>query len=153
VLHLEHSILWCLNVDTSDGWRGKLGKFWNVVLEKNREDRLDQLCQKWGLLRRVKEERNVLRAIKRRKANCIGHILLTNCHSKHTIERKVERGREVIERQGRRRKQLLDNLKERRGLEIKWESTRSHSMKNSLWKSLWTYRKTDYIMNELTYRS
>jgi hypothetical protein len=25
-------------------------------------------------------------------------------------------------------------------------STRSHTMKNSLWKRLWTCRKTDYVM-------
>jgi hypothetical protein len=27
-------------------------------------------------------------------------------------------------------------------------STRSHSVENSLWKKLWTCRKTDYTMNE-----
>jgi len=36
----------------------------------------------------VKEDRNVIHAIKRRKANWIGHILVTNCLLKHAIEGK-----------------------------------------------------------------
>jgi hypothetical protein len=32
-------------------------------------------------------------------------------------------------------------------LEIERKSTRSHSVKNCLWKKLWTCRKTDYRMN------
>jgi hypothetical protein len=38
-----------------------------------------------------------------------------NCLLKHTFVRKIKGGIEVMERQGRRRKQLLDNLKEIRG--------------------------------------
>jgi hypothetical protein len=38
------------------------------------------------VLHRVKEERNILHTIKRRKANWIGHILRTNCLLKHVIE-------------------------------------------------------------------
>jgi hypothetical protein len=34
----------------------------------------------------VKEERNILHTIKRRKANLIGHILCRNCLLKHVIE-------------------------------------------------------------------
>ena len=48
---------------------------------------------------------------KRRKANCIGHILGRNCLLEHGSEGNVE-GRE---RRGRRLKQLLDDLKETRG--------------------------------------
>jgi hypothetical protein len=59
------------------------------------------------VLHRVKEDRNILRTIKRRKANWIGHILRRNCLLKHMIEGKLE-GRK------RRRKQLLDDLKEKR---------------------------------------
>ena len=35
------------------------------------------------VLHRVKEERNALRTVKRRKANLIGHILRRNCLLKH----------------------------------------------------------------------
>ena len=38
------------------------------------------------VLQRVKEERNILRTMKRRKANWIGHILHGNCFLKHVIE-------------------------------------------------------------------
>jgi hypothetical protein len=46
--------------------------------------------------------------------------------------------------------QLLNDLKERneRKLGIKRGSTISRSVENSIWKRLWTYRKTDYGMNE-----
>ena len=47
------------------------------------------------VLHRVKEERNILRTIKRRKVNCIGHILCRNCLLKHIIEGKIENGIEV----------------------------------------------------------
>jgi hypothetical protein len=37
-------------------------------------------------LHRVKEERNILHTIRRRKANWIGHILHRNCLLQHIIE-------------------------------------------------------------------
>jgi hypothetical protein len=52
--------------------------------------------------------------IKRRKANCIGHILRRNCLLKHVIEGKLEGRIEMTGRRGGRRKQLLDDLKENR---------------------------------------
>jgi hypothetical protein len=58
---------------------------------------------------RVKEERNILHAIKRRTANWIGHILSRNCLLKHVIEGKLEGRIEMTGRRGRRRKQLLDD--------------------------------------------
>jgi hypothetical protein len=42
------------------------------------------------VLHRVKEERNIVHTIKRRKANWIGHILRRNCLLKHVIEEKLE---------------------------------------------------------------
>jgi hypothetical protein len=42
------------------------------------------------VLHRVKEERNIVHTIKRRKANWIGHILRRNCLLKHVIEGKLE---------------------------------------------------------------
>jgi hypothetical protein len=66
------------------------------------------------VLHRVKEERNILHTIKRRKANRIGHILRRSCLLKHVIEGKLERTIQVTGRRGRRRKQLLDDLKGKR---------------------------------------
>jgi hypothetical protein len=65
------------------------------------------------VLHRVKEERNIVHTIKRRKANWIGHILRRNCLLKHVIEGKLEGRREMMGRRGRRRMQLLDDLKEK----------------------------------------
>jgi hypothetical protein len=66
------------------------------------------------VLHRVKEERNIVHTIKRRKANWIGHTLRRNCLLKHVIEGKLEGRKEVTGRRGRRHKQLLDDLKEKR---------------------------------------
>jgi hypothetical protein len=67
------------------------------------------------VLRTVSGQRNILHEIRKRKANWIGHILCRKCLIKHIIEGKIERGREITGRQRRRRKQLLDDLKETRG--------------------------------------
>jgi hypothetical protein len=66
------------------------------------------------VLHRVKEDRNIVHTIKRRKAKWIGHILRRNCLLKHVIEGKLEGRREMMGRRGRRCKQLLDYLKEKR---------------------------------------
>jgi hypothetical protein len=94
----------------------------------------------------VKEERNIVHTIKRRKAKWIDHILRRNCLLKHVIEGMLEGGIEMAGRRGKRRKQLLDDLKEKI-MEIERGSTRSHPVENSLWKRLRTCRKTDYRMN------
>jgi hypothetical protein len=44
------------------------------------------------VLHRVKKQRNILLKIKKRKANCIGHILRTNCLLKHVTEGKIREG-------------------------------------------------------------
>jgi hypothetical protein len=56
----------------------------------------------------VKEQRNILHEISKRKANWIGHILCRNCLLQRVIEGKVKG------RRGRRRRKLLDDLKDRR---------------------------------------
>jgi hypothetical protein len=48
------------------------------------------------------------------KANWIGHILHRNCLLRQGIEGKIKGGIEVTGRRGRRRRKLLDDLKERR---------------------------------------
>jgi len=65
------------------------------------------------LLHRNKEDNNNLCTIKRRKANLIGHILHRNCLLKHISVGKRYGRIEVMERRGRRCKQLLDDIKER----------------------------------------
>jgi hypothetical protein len=60
------------------------------------------------VLHRVKEERNIVHTIKRRKAYWICHILRRNCLLKYVIEGKIERKR----RRGRIHRKLLDDHKE-----------------------------------------
>jgi hypothetical protein len=70
--------------------------------------------------------------LKRGKANSIGHILHINYVLKHVIERKKEKERiEVMGRGGGRRKQLLDDLKEKRGY---WK-VKEDVLDRSLWKT------------------
>jgi len=58
---------------------------------------------------------NILHEIRKWKVNWIGHILRRNCLLKQVIEGKIKGKMEVARRQGRRRKKLLDDLKDRRG--------------------------------------
>jgi hypothetical protein len=67
-----------------------------------------------NLLLRVKEQRNILHEIHKRKANWIGHILHRNCLLQRVTEGKIQGRIEVTGRQGRKRRKLLDDLKERR---------------------------------------
>ena len=53
------------------------------------------------VLLRVKEQRNILHEIRKRKANWIGHILRRNCLLQRVIEGKIQGGIEVT---GRRKK-------------------------------------------------
>jgi hypothetical protein len=84
------------------------------------------------VLYRVKEERNILHTIQRRKANWIGHILRRNCLLKHVIEGRLDGRIEMTGRRGRRSKQLLDDLKEERRY---WKLK-----KEALYPTLWRTR-------------
>jgi len=78
---------------------------------------------------RVTEQRNILHEIRKRKANWIGHILRRICLLKQVIQVKIKGEMEVIRRQGRRRKKLLDDLKDRRGY--------SHLKEEALDRIMW----------------
>ena len=84
------------------------------------------------VLLRVKEQRNILHEICKRKANWIGHILRRNCLLQRVIEGKIRRWIEVTGRQGRRCRKLLDDLKERRGY--------SHLEEEALDRTMWRAR-------------
>jgi hypothetical protein len=68
----------------------------------------------------VKEGRNILHTIRRRKTNWIGHILRRNC--------LIKQGNKKI-------------------LEVEGGSSRSHSLENSVWKRLLTCRETDKYLS------
>ena len=96
------------------------------------------------MLLRVKEQRNIIHEIKKRKANWIGHILRRDCLLKQIIEGKIKGQIEVTGRRGRRRKRLLDDLKDRRGYSQLKALDRILWVEESFWKRFWTCRLTDY---------
>ena len=62
------------------------------------------------VLVRVKEQRNILHEIPKRKANWIRHTLRRNCLLQRVIEGKIKGGIEATGRRGRRCRKLLDDL-------------------------------------------
>jgi hypothetical protein len=93
--HLESFEMWC--------WRRMEKISWTDHV-RNEE-----------VLLRVKEQRNILHDVYKRKANWIGHILRRNCLLQQVIEGRIKGKIEVTERRGRRRRKLQDDLKEMRG--------------------------------------
>jgi len=93
--HLESFEMWC--------WRRMEKISW--IDHVRNED----------VLLRVKKQRNILHEISKRMAKWFGHILCRNCILQWVIEGKIKGGIEVAGRRGRRRRKLLDDLKERRG--------------------------------------
>jgi hypothetical protein len=66
----------------------------------------------------VKEERNILHEISKRKANWIVHVLRRNCLLQQVIKGKIKGEIDVTGRRGRRCRKLLDDLKERQDIHI-----------------------------------
>ena len=110
--HLESSETWC--------WRRMEKISWTDHVRNE------------GVLLKVEEQRNILREISQRKANWMGHILRKNCLLQRVIEGKIKWRIEVTGRGGRRRRKLLDGLKERRGY--------SHLKEEALDRTMWRAR-------------
>ena len=70
--------------------------------------------------------------IRKRKANWIGHMLRRNCLLQWVTEGKIRGWIEVTGRQGRKRRKLLDDLKERIGY--------SHLKEEALDRTMWRAR-------------
>ena len=83
------------------------------------------------VLHRVREERNFLHTVKRRKANWIGHVLCNNCLLKYSFERKIKVRIEVTEGRGISRKQLQSDLKKTRGF---WK-LKEDALDHALWRN------------------
>jgi hypothetical protein len=64
-------------------------------------------------------------------ANWIGCILRRNCLLQRVIEGKIQGGIEVIGRQGRSRRKLLGDLKERRG----YFHLKEEALDRSMWRA------------------
>jgi hypothetical protein len=83
------------------------------------------------VLHSAKEHRNILHIMKRRKANWIGHTLRRNCFLKHVIEGKLEGRMKMTGRRGRRRNQLLDDLKEKR----RYRKLKEEALDCAVWRT------------------
>jgi hypothetical protein len=79
------------------------------------------------VLHKVKEERNILHTIRRRKTNCIGHILRRNCLLKVTSLKERLQGQEDEEGDYA----LLDNLKEAR----RYWKLKGEAQDRTLWRT------------------
>ena len=83
------------------------------------------------VLLRVNEYRNIVHEIRKWKANWIGYILRRNCLLQRVIEGKIKEGIEVAGRRGRRRRNLLDELKERR----RYSHLKEEALDCTMWKA------------------
>jgi len=110
--HLESFEMWCLRRMEKISWTDHV----------RNED----------VLLRVKEQRNILHEIRKQKANWIGHILRRNSLLQRVTEGKIQGGIEVTGGQGRRRRKLLDDLKEMGGY--------SHLKEEALDRTMWRAR-------------
>ena len=79
------------------------------------------------VLLRVNEQRNILREIRKRKVNWTGHILRRNCLLKQVIKGKIKGEMEVT----RRRRKLLDDLKDRRG----YSHLKEEALDGAMWRN------------------
>jgi hypothetical protein len=106
-----------------------------------------------GVLLRVKEQWNILHEIRKRKANWIGHILRRNCLLQWEKEGKIQGGIEVTGKQGRRRRKLLDDLKERR----QYSHLKEEALDRTMWRARFgrdfvpVVKQTTKWMNEYMY--
>ena len=83
------------------------------------------------VLLRVNEQTNILHEIRKRKVNWVGHILRRNCLLQQVIEGKIKGHIEVTRRRGRRRKKLLDDLKDWRG----YCQLKEEALDRSMWRN------------------
>ena len=79
----------------------------------------------------INEQRNILHEIRKREGNWIGHILRRNCLLKQVIEGKIKGEIDVTRRRGRRRKKLLDDLKDRRG----YYHLKEEALDRTMWRN------------------
>ena len=98
------------------------------------------------MLLRINEQRNIRHEIRKRKVNWTGHILRRNCLIRQLIEGKIK-GEMEVKRRGRRRKKLLDDLREGRGYcHMKEEALNCTMWRNVLEEAL--DRSLDRLLNE-----
>jgi hypothetical protein len=96
----------------------------------------------------VKEQRSILHETTKLKANWIGYIFRRNCLLQQVIEGNMKAGIEVKGRRGRRRRKLLNDLKERRV----YSHLKEEALDRKIWRACFgrglDFCMTDYQINE-----
>jgi hypothetical protein len=83
------------------------------------------------VLLRVKVQRNFVHEMSKRKVNWIDYILRRNCLLQRATEGKIKGGIEVRKRRGRRRRKLMDELKERKG----YSQLKEEALDRTVWRA------------------
>jgi hypothetical protein len=86
---------------------------WKVLKCGTKEGRR-RSCEKRRSFTKCQRGKNIIKIIKQNKANWIGHTVHRNCLLEQVIEGQTEGRIEMTVRRGRRSKQHLDDLRERR---------------------------------------
>ena len=128
-IHLSSSLNWCIHLPPYFCRSEMLRNLLNVVQEKNIEDQLDRLFEKWINVKKRQGGNDFLYTI--RKDNWTGHILRRNCVLKHVTEWQIEGRIEMTGSRGRWRKQLLDDLKEKR----RYGKLIAEALEHILWRT------------------
>jgi len=139
VPQLEHSFVWCWNVGTSE-------KFWNVVLEKDGVDRLGRSCEKWSIAESQKREK--YSTYNKKEEGYLDWSHLACDRPTKIYYWREDRGKVRCNEKTRKKTKAATGKSQGRDrvLEIERGCTRSYCVENSVWKNLWTCRKTDYGM-------
>jgi hypothetical protein len=93
-----------------------------------------------------KTKRNIPQTIKRRNDNWIGHILRRDCLIGHVIEEKIQIKIEVMGRRGRRRMQLVDKLKEKKG----YRKLKEEKLDHTVWRTRFGGRGYGLVIRRAT---
>jgi len=140
LLYLEQSFIWCWNLAISDSRSELPSRFWDIVWRRMEKISWTDHVRN-ELLYRVRDG-SILQTINRGKAKWIGHSLHKNWLLNQLMkERQKDK---VMGRRGRRCKQLLYNLEERKGY---WKL--KGVKVDRMLKRLRTFSKTDYRKNDI----
>jgi hypothetical protein len=131
MVHLECSFIWCWNLDALGSRSGTPGNFKMWCWRRMEKISWTDHVRNEEVLLRVKEQRNILHEISKRKGNWIRHILRRNCLLWQVIEGKLKGGIEVTGRRGRRVRKLLDDRKERR----RYSLLKEEALDRTMWRA------------------
>jgi hypothetical protein len=114
-----------------------------------RGDQLYRSCGKWRSITQSQGDGNILRTVKIRKADWIGHTLSRNCLPKQATEGKIQGRVQVAARQRRRCKKLLYDVKEKGAYWKLIEETQDRTVcRTRFGRGCVPVGKTDYKMNK-----